>query len=311
MESATSETMMTRYLLGELSEQEATVFEERFFRDDSVFEELRAAEEDLIDSYVRGNLSGAVLKQFETHFLKSPARRQRVAFAKSLANAADQNATRAPVAAQRTAAEPRGVVIAFWRPAFQRILAAAAVLLAVAGVWIVTENRKLARHMESMQASRLSQERRAQELEARVKELETRNTELSGELESERSDSRPKPSNPASLVAFVLSPGLVRGTDEPTRLVVPREVGQVKLQLDLETVGDYLSYRTELRTAGGQLLWSQDMLQARPTSWGKAVVLLIPSFVLAAGEHELTLRGLISSGEFEDSGYYYFSVIRR
>src|SRR2546422_9347597 len=97
MESAATETMMIRYPLGELSEQDATAFEERFFRDDAVFEELRAAEADLIDSYVRGKLSGATLKQFETHFLKSPARCQRVSFSRTLANAVDENAARAPI----------------------------------------------------------------------------------------------------------------------------------------------------------------------------------------------------------------------
>src|SRR5262245_14498873 len=310
MESSVNETTMTRYLLGDLPEQEAVALEDRFFRDDAFFEELRAAEADLIDQYVRGELSKATSQQFEKHFLKSAARRQRVEFAKALAGAVTQSQVQTSVAA--TTPKPQGTLIPLRSHLFPKWLAIAATMLAVAGASVMVQNRRLARQVDSLQAGRSSEDNNRRELEARVKELQSLNAQLSKELEKERSNSQPNGSNVvASLVAFVLSPGMVRGTDEPSRIVVPNEISQVKLQLDLETVGDYLSYRGELRTAGGQLLWSQDGLHARSTSWGKAVVLILPAVVLAPGEHELTLRGLVSRGKFEDSGYYYFSVSKR
>jgi len=187
----------------------------------------------------------------------------------------------------------------------------AAMLMVALGLWMVVRNRQLARQVDSFQANQTAEEKHRQELEARVRDLQALNGQLSGELERQRIDSQSKSSRAASFVAFVLTPGMVRGTDEPARIVVPRDIDQIRLQLDLENVGEYLSYRGELRTAGGQLLWSQDGLPSRSTAWGKAIVLTIPSVVLGPGEHELTLRGLVSRGKFEDSGYYYFSVIKR
>ena len=307
MELTINESTLVRFLLGELPEEEMAALEERFFRDDSLFDELRAAEAELVDRYVRGELSGVTLQQFERHFLKFPERRQRVDFARSLAKAVDQVSIPAAV----RPLTHREATTADKPPGFQKWLAMAAVLMAAVGVWLTVQNRRLARQVDSIQGSRTTEETRRQGLEAKVQELQALNADLSAELERERNSSQPKAAEVASLVAFVLSPGMVRGTDEPARIVIPHEIAQVKLQLDLETVGDYLSYRGELRTAGGQLLWSQDGLQARSTAWGKAVVLTIPSVVLRPGEHELTLRGLVSRGKFEDSGYYYFSVMRR
>ena len=310
MKSAANEDTMTRYLLGQLPEQDAATLEERFFRDDDFFEELRAVEADLIDQYVRGELSGAELHQFGSHFLKSAARRQRVDFAKALADAANQSATQAP-SAMSTAGSRRVALSPMPPRPLPKWLAIAAMLLLVAGAWLAFENRRLARQIRSVQDSRFTEESHRRELEGRVKDLQSSNSQLTAELEQERRKQPSSGSSIASVVAFVLSPGMVRSTDEPTRLVVPKEVDKVKLQLDVETAGDHQSYRVELRTVGGQLVWSQDMLQARTTNWGKVVVFLIPSSVLAAGEHELTLRGLIGRGKFEDSSYYYFSVIKR
>ena len=48
-----------RYLLGGLSESERTSLEEKFFADDKEFEELEIAEGELVDRYVRRELSAA------------------------------------------------------------------------------------------------------------------------------------------------------------------------------------------------------------------------------------------------------------
>ena len=55
-----------RYLLGDLSEDEKTRMEEAFFADNARFEELELAEEELIDAYVRDNLSLKERRQFQT-----------------------------------------------------------------------------------------------------------------------------------------------------------------------------------------------------------------------------------------------------
>jgi hypothetical protein len=77
-------TLLTRYLLGELSNDEELAVEQRFFGDADFLEELQATERDLIDCYVQGELNGERKERFEARFLTSPRRRKRVQFAYTL-----------------------------------------------------------------------------------------------------------------------------------------------------------------------------------------------------------------------------------
>jgi anti-sigma factor RsiW len=76
--------MITAYLLGELSDAEQEEIEVRYFTDDALFEQLLAIEDDLIDRYVRGQITDSERLRLERHFMKSPARRKRVRFAEAL-----------------------------------------------------------------------------------------------------------------------------------------------------------------------------------------------------------------------------------
>lgn len=76
--------IITAYLLGELSEHEQEQLEARYFADDALFEQLLAIEDELIDRYARGEISGPERLRLERHFMKSPARRKRVRFAEAL-----------------------------------------------------------------------------------------------------------------------------------------------------------------------------------------------------------------------------------
>lgn len=58
-------------------------FEARYFADDALFEHLLAIEDELIDRYTRGDITGAEAERLERHFLKSPARRTRLRFAEA------------------------------------------------------------------------------------------------------------------------------------------------------------------------------------------------------------------------------------
>lgn len=80
-ENVAIQEIMIRYLLGLLPEGELQKFEAACFRDDSLLEELRATEDELMDDYVNGQLSEQHRRNFERHFLSSDDRRQKLAFA--------------------------------------------------------------------------------------------------------------------------------------------------------------------------------------------------------------------------------------
>ena len=80
----------TEYLLGALPEAETERLDELSITDDEFAESLQAAEMDLVDAYVLGELTGADLERFKTHYLASPLRREKVEFAKVLQSFGEQ-----------------------------------------------------------------------------------------------------------------------------------------------------------------------------------------------------------------------------
>jgi CHAT domain-containing protein len=78
------EDRLVQYLLGLMPEQEAAKLEEVYLANDELNDNLQAAERELIDRYVEGTLSKIERDQFESFFLCSPGRHERLRFAKAL-----------------------------------------------------------------------------------------------------------------------------------------------------------------------------------------------------------------------------------
>jgi hypothetical protein len=78
---------MIRYLLNDLPAEDEARFEEAYLRDGSLLEQVQAREEELIEDYVKGNLSDYERQRFERHYLASERRRARVDTARLLINA--------------------------------------------------------------------------------------------------------------------------------------------------------------------------------------------------------------------------------
>src|SRR5215475_10175424 len=78
------ERLLTRYLLGALSREETERLDELSIVDDEFAARLNTAEDDLVDAYVRNELSGTDSEQFQSSYLSSPRRRHKVGFAEAL-----------------------------------------------------------------------------------------------------------------------------------------------------------------------------------------------------------------------------------
>src|SRR5262249_45164312 len=79
-----SDKPLIQYLLGELSSPERDAIEDRYLTDEAFHEELLVCEGELIDAYVRGELSFEQRGHFERWFLRSPGRQEQLKFAKAL-----------------------------------------------------------------------------------------------------------------------------------------------------------------------------------------------------------------------------------
>jgi hypothetical protein len=76
--------LVVRYLLSALTDAETECLDELSITDDAFAVRLRAVEQDLVDAYVKGELSGEAVALFRSRYLASPAQRKKVRFAEAL-----------------------------------------------------------------------------------------------------------------------------------------------------------------------------------------------------------------------------------
>lgn len=314
------EAQAVNYLLGGLSEVEQARLEERSFRDVEFSELLSTVENDLIDEYVRQTLSAHERERFERHFLVSQRRLEKVAFARSLLQiGAAVPAFAATQVANRPALLPWWKApLASWRaphPALSYSLAGAAVLLLVGGLWMTREISQLRREVANVQAEREASERQNDQLQQKATEQRRQTDELAAQkadLEQKLAQLKQQPntadSQPAFL-AFILTPGY-RGSEGPKRLIIPRGIRVVRLQLNLNPGDEYQQYQVQLQTASGDHVRSWNRLNAGFANGERAVFVDLPARLLGAGQYELTLKGVVGRDRIEDLGYYYFNLPR-
>jgi hypothetical protein len=138
------------YLLGQMPEEDEAQFEARLLTDREFYEELSIVEDELIDHYLRGALSDSDRQSFESYFVSSDERWQKVRFAKALrkyvSGAGERNEPNtasqidlvpAEVARPRLARRPS--FFSFRRPLFVYALTAA-ILIIVGGIFWLGRN---------------------------------------------------------------------------------------------------------------------------------------------------------------------------
>ena len=135
------------YLLEELPEEELKQFEDECFAHESWPPEINLVEEDLIDTYLRGELTPERRRRFEQNYLTTEARQERVLVAAALLRHVDELQTAAqPAAAARTGQQTWvGRARSFWGARSWALSASAAfavVAVIAVALWL-TIPRKL------------------------------------------------------------------------------------------------------------------------------------------------------------------------
>jgi len=318
------EQQIIAYLLGKLTDEEQTQLEEKLFVDDEFYEQLQALKAELADDYASGELSTHDRETFARRYLTTTQGREQLAFSRVMARSlpeihVEEVMSVAPIEIKSEEHSWRQLLLATLRtPALQYLLAAAMLILVLGGFWLFSEMRRLRSQLEQARAEQIELRRQQQERERQTAEQRARNEELSARLRDEQADrerlqkklEQSRPLN-APIPAFILSPGSIRGSDEPEKLILPRFARRIKLQLDLGGDDRHKKYRAEVRTTRGNLVWSQDTGAGQSTPLGKAVSLTLPANLLPNGEYELTLKGVAGPSKLEDIGFYYFNVIPR
>lgn len=134
--------MLRQYLLGQLPEADLSQIEERLMSDSNVYEELSILEDELIDHYVRGQMSASDRTRFE-NYLRSTQNQQKVRFARAFTryvDTADEEvmlSTPLEDASPRSPSKPRS--FPFWpfqKPAYTYALVAALLVMVGGLSWV-------------------------------------------------------------------------------------------------------------------------------------------------------------------------------
>lgn len=276
------ERQLSDYLLGRLSPEEESAVEERYFADPGFHDQLLAAERDLIDQYVRGELPDSA--SFERRFMSSPARRARVDFARTLRQSA-----RPPMndALARTAAAPISQVRS--TPQWWRVAAGVAIVVAGA-LFVVAQWPRNPAGEPTTGGSPTSAGQPAPP-----------------PAEPPTSTPPPPGTRPAAIATFVLMPTATRGSDSTPTLNLDG-FSDVRLQLELEASG-HPRYRVVVRTADGREVWREESLRAERSAIGQSVATTIPAARLADDDYVVRVQGLTGSDVEELSGYAF--AVRR
>jgi putative zinc finger protein len=326
---ADNDELLTQYLLGELSEEEQEGVEQRYISDSELYGQLLAVEDELIDAYVEGELPQSRRARFEAHFMRSPGRQERVEFAKAWM-AYVSRGSRNSTAAQRTAALPRRSFSDFfgfesWPVAVRVSLA---VVMLMAGVFLIAEIVRLRSRFEQAESQRAALEKNQRELQQQIDEERQRSQELSSQLESERSAPDLQDgvtTQPTGIISLLLTPGLVRGSGDAKRLVIPPEARQVRLQVSFprgdrlvsqgrageRQTSTYDRYSVIIQTVEGKTVWTKSGLTAQRSASRSVVAVPVPAGILTTEDYILTLNGQKGAGSAETISEYFFSVSKR
>ena len=301
------ETVVVRYLLGDLPEEMLIQVEDRAFSDPQYLSLIEAVEADLIDAYVRNQLRAEERLQFESRFLASAKRRKKLEFAQTWLRVADEANTAAQTSRAAGRTEDRRSwreLFAFLRgpaPVFQYAMAAVAVLLISVASWQALQSSKLRNRVNELEAERSSQQQREQALKSNLDAERARVEELSSQVQH---------GSPAMVASLTLMPGSLRDASVRPEIRIAPSAQIVRLEIQLEPRDKYPQYRAELRTQRGDEVLTRNNLHEQPASGGRSVLLEIPASAVASGEYELTLQGKVAQEQFEDLAYYRFSIRR-
>lgn len=173
-------TQISRYLLGQLPQEEMDRIETRLLSETGLFELAETVEDDVVDRYVRGELSPEERRRFERRLLPSERIRERVELARALA-AHDRG---------RARPDHGATVLPFVRrPAAVRLAWAASLVVFLLAGFLAVQLVGLRGEVGELEEARMAAVDRAEELEAKAEEARLHGEELA-ELQAELADAR-------------------------------------------------------------------------------------------------------------------------
>lgn len=307
---------LARYLLGDLPKEEAERLDEQSVTDDEFSWRVTAVENDLVDAYVRGELARPQLALFESHYLASPKRRQKVSFARAILSSEGKlqpDPAKAAAAVPRALASPVSKKKSFWNffsvPAFrlQWGFAGAALAMTLVAGTLLYEVNHLRSQVTGVESARAALDKRQQETEKQLSEQRAVNARTQSELERLRKTQGA--TDIVESIAVLLMPQ-TRGAGQPVAISVPGGVTAIPVRLQLES-DDYLEYQVTLKDpTSDRGLWHSAKLKVAAKGKNRLLALSLPASVLKQQTYILEVSGISSKGVSSLIDSYVFRVVR-
>ncbi len=336
------ELLLTEYLLGSLPEDETARLDELSLTDSQLVDMLKVVEKDLVDAHALGELAGQTLERFNSFYLVSPLRRQKLKFAMAFQDYAEkaagpQESLNLDVSESvKAVPETRSILRIFGVPrlALQWGLAAAGLVLLLGVGWLLLENSRLRQQMSQTQERRSALGQREGELQKELEDQRTANEasvqelarvreegmRLEQELKEQqaqqraREEQRPaggqRPVTPGvSIVSFTLAPQM-RGVGQVPTVSIPTKTDYLAVRLNLEP-DDHPAYRVVLLDqARNQHVWQSGKLRARVAGDFRTLSISLPADLLRPQTYILQVSGVSPNGGSEVVSDYPFRVVK-
>jgi hypothetical protein len=331
-----SDQTIIKYLLNEMPPGDQERFEEAYFSDGNLFEQVQALEEELIEDYVKGNLSSHESRLFEDHYLASDERSARVEAARQLVELCSLKAEAQASPNSRIEdgriegwffyVRSRLRPLAEWR--LMPVWGVAAAILLLLGAGLAVELLRLRGQLTAVSEERVAVGRRADESERRLAqergqlaEERKQNADLLAKLDnrnsqSDRSDQGPVRSKASDnrIVFLLLMPGL-RSIDKPDRAVLSDHTSflELRIELDDQEAEPLRPYRAVVKAIdGSREIWAREGIKPQRRKSAQYIVVRLPADRFkAAGAQDfmLTLSRLTAGGKgYEEPESLYFQV---
>lgn len=293
---------------------------------DEDFEEIEIAEEELIDAYVRGELSLDERKLLEKGLRTSRQLRERLHFAKLLADAADRTSAH-EVSSDRLQEQRPKARESWWpfwltfapRPAFQMAVATVAVVAVIGGAGLLVDRISLRRQSQHLAAERAALEQQKLDLQKSLAEqriaidqitTKLREAEQKRETDEQRIaeltqvlDQKSAASSVAVVANLSLSP-IFRSGHEQEFTPDPR-ASKIILHLVVDPV-DYVGFVAQIKNSQDKEIFNSPL--SRPRS-RKIVTITISSKKLPPGLYTIQLSGTTPEGQTEPVSNYSFRIL--
>jgi hypothetical protein len=248
---------LVQYLLGKLTAERLEAIEQQILLDDDFHQEMKIAEEELLDNYIHGQLNAQDRRLFESNFLASPLRQQQLRFALALNRKVD---------AEGRSSHPANMGVSFNRYAY-----AFAALILLAGV-LGFINYRLSRQLKQEYA---------------------RTSTLNKELEIARQHNTSEPANAwtsqDAVVLANLAPGVSRG-EKLQEIRVPTGIRAVQFSLQVPAdLQDELSL--ELLNDAGQMITTVSGIRPQNIGNKNVVIATLAREHLKSGNYFLKIGG--------------------